>query len=151
MPRFTDAKAEEAFVRRLQLISSANVLIYAPPGYGKTQYVNQRSSKDYFKVIDTDDLPDDVPPNNYPVLITNYWQLINTVKANYILAFLPGREHFENLCRFRGLAYEDSWYDDVLNALKQAKQKSRAYHLVVITDESSILDHDDLVMGMYWD
>lgn len=124
-----------------RLVASCGILVYAPPAYGKTTYITNRKRQDYVTVFDTDDLR--CPPqSDLEILVTNMSDLLVCLSYECAIVFLPSREQFRSGCVFRGLKYQDLWYDDVLNNLERA---SATKQIIVITSGAPILFYDRFI------
>lgn len=124
-----------------RLVNSVDLLIYAPPAYGKTAYQTNRRRQLDLSVFDTDDLdcPED---SDLEVLITNYHQLIPDLKSQLVIAFVPSEQQFRKGCEYRGLKYKQTWYTDVLDSLQRAGSEK---DIIIINSGVPILFYDRFI------
>lgn len=124
-----------------RLVSSVDLLIYAPPAYGKTAYQTNRRKQLDLSVFDTDDLdcPDD---SHLEVLITNYHQLIPSLESQLVIAFVPDEKQFRSGCEMRGLKYKTSWYSDILDSLQLAGSNK---DIILINSGAPILFYERFI------
>lgn len=124
-----------------RLVEGCDLLIYAPPAYGKTTYVRQ--TRYDISPIDTDDLLiDPCPPNSYfEVLVTNVPDLIDHIEVGVSIAFLPPKEQFKDGCIHRNLPYEEVWYEDACNSVSK--------YDVVITTGLPILNYERFLYNCF--
>lgn len=104
----------------LNTIVSCEVLIYAPPGYGKTRFANRNRHHDQLcDLFETDRLRKECHmPNHWHMVLTNVPSLIP--HANLSIAFLPSREQFISGCKHQGLEFKEQWYQDALHYCRSA-------------------------------
>lgn len=129
-----------SFEARLRTyVSSVDIFIYAPPAYGKTEYIRKSRFRHDVSVIDTDSFIDDPPPINshLEVIISNVHCIIHTLKCSLSIFFLPSAAKFKECCLFRGLDYQDSWYIDACTSALKAD--------IIITAECKVLDYDRFI------
>lgn len=128
----------------INAVSGCALLIYAPPAYGKTTFQNQSAYRHEIGFLDTDSFQDYMPPGEFysEAIITNIPDLACNLDYSLCLFFLPSREKFERDCRYRGLPYQDSWYDHALACAHLAGSES---NVIIITSELPILYYDRFI------
>lgn len=122
-------------------VESVDILIYAPPAYGKTTYQTNCRKQCEYSIHDTDSL--DCPPGSHlEILLTNYYQLLSSLNYQLAIVFLPDEWIFKSMCEYRGLNYKESWYNDVQDAVQQA---SNSNNIIIITSGSPLLRYDPFI------
>lgn len=128
-----------------KLVSNTDILIYAPPAYGKTTYQTNRSNQLDISVFDTDDL--DCPPDSgLEILLTNYHQLLTQLNYRLAIIFLPPEDQFRSGCEHRNLAYQSQWYADLLSSVNQS---SLTNCNIIITSGKPLLHYDKFIRECY--
>jgi len=121
-----------------------SVLIYAPPGYGKTIFQKSFRYGDEISVLDSDDFIEEPmdSPIDAEILMTNLHQLVRNCDAGFKFCFVPPEDAVKRGFELRGLDYCHQDYVDILVSCQSAD--------ILITDGAQISHYSRFIRDCFY-